>query len=113
MHFDMIFSTYDGFIWKLPHRKWRTTIKCMGDISCNLCMNIIQSALDVYLFHWVFPLPRLARNIMVTQKLCVLRKSAKMLLEQERMEVIHGGFFVSWTGSRKADKFLSIYIVHN
>ena len=45
MHFDMIFSTYDGFIWKLPHHK------CMGDISCNLCMNIIQSALDVYIFY--------------------------------------------------------------
>ena len=40
------------------------------------------------------------------QKLCVLIQSGKMLVEQERMEVIHGGFFVSWTGSRKADRFL-------
>lgn len=47
---------------------------------------------------------------MVTQKLCVLRQSAKMLVEQEGMEVTHGGFYVSWTGSRKADEFLlSIY----
>ena len=51
MHFDMIFSTYEGFIWKLPHHKWRKTINCMGDISCILSMNIIQSALDVYIFH--------------------------------------------------------------
>ena len=46
---------------------------------------------------------------MVTRKLCVLRESAKMLVEQERMEVIHGGFYVSWTGSRKANELL-LYI---
>ena len=62
-------------------------------------------------FKYLFPLLRLARNITVMQKLCVLIQSGKMLVEQERMEVIHGGFFVSWTGSRKADRFLlDIYL---
>ena len=43
---------------------------------------------------------------MVAQQLRVLRNSAKMFVEQERMETIHGGLYVSWTGPREAGELL-------
>lgn len=57
-------------------------------------------------FKYLFPLPRLTCNVIVVVQLCVLRNSAKMFLEKERMKIIHERLYVSWTGSREADKFL-------